>query len=490
MIGSSFILHEVSTSDSLGEAEYAEIHLFRPKQFQGGAIVFQVQVNDKTVARLSNGSRAVYRIYSEGSVDIQLKASVFTSKNVNFGIVKGQKYYIKAGYGDGFGSNLSFIPLPEEEGIEAFNDGSQYHNSKIKYYDEDKLHPVTKDVDFFSEQIEEFEKPEGEKPSLGWISPARQNLRTDIATYSLQLCLQSEAEVLNLKVLLNNNAFDEIKSIQGLDKKCSYTYIKNLDLQEGKNDLLIELEDKFGKSTFSRTIFYQERKKEYRGLALVIGNSDYFEATDLPNPENDARDMGIALNKLGFEVMQFENLSQNEMKKAVGNFLLKLEHHKTAVFFYAGHGVQHGGRNYLVPIDVNLTSANEISDKCIDTGGLLTKMELMELETSILILDACRSNPFKGVDSGVADISSGLTGTDAPAGSIVAFATAPGKTASDGIGDNGLYTQEILKNIYKQDLKVEDLFKRVRINVMNQSNNQQIPWETSSLVKDFYFNPA
>lgn len=491
ILASSFIQYKASNQTGpLAEDDYAEVHIFRPKQFQGGAIVFQIQVNDETVARLPNGSRMVYRIRSEGSVDFKLKASVFTSKSVNFGIVKGQKYYIKAGYGDGFGSNLSFVPLTEQEGQKAFNDAGNYHNQKVKYYDEDKLRPVAKNVDFFSEQIKEFEQQEGEKPSLGWISPAQQNLKTDIGTFSLQLCLKSEADLVDLKVMLNDQVFDEIEDIKVLDKKCSYTYIKNIELQEGKNELQIEVEDKFGVSTFKRTLLYQTRKREYRGLALVVGNSDYFEATDLPNPKNDARDMGKALDKLGFEVMQFENLSQDEMKKAVGNFLLKLEKYKTAIFYYAGHGIQHDGRNYLIPVDVNLETPGEIAAKCIDTGSLLTKMELMELETSVLILDACRNNPFKGVASGVADISSGLTGTDAPAGSIVAFATAPGKTASDGVGANGLYTQEILKNIYKEDLKVEDLFKRVRINVMNQSNNQQIPWETSSLVKDFYFNPA
>ncbi len=107
-----------------------------------------------------------------------------------------------------------------------------------------------------------------------------------------------------------------------------------------------------------------------------------------------------------------------------------------------------------------------------------------------MILDACRNNPFKNIGHEVSDINSGLTGTDAPAGSLVAFATAPGKTASDGNDKNGLYTQEILNTIYKQDLKVEELFKRVRVSVMSKSKNRQIPWETSSLINDFYFNPA
>lgn len=472
------------------EEEYAEIHIFRPKQFQGGAIIFQVQVNDQTVARLSNGSRITYRIYHEGSVDFKLKASQFTSKSVNFGIVKGQDYYIKAGYGDGFGSSLSFLPLTDLQGRSAFNDRSGFYGKKIKLYEEDSSNPVVRDVDFFSSEIKEFEEKEGEKPSLGWISPERDNTKTDISTFSLQMCLQSEADKIDIEVYINEGFIDEKKNIATLDKKCAYTYINNIELVEGKNEIMVKLTDEFGEKVFKRNIHFEERKREYRGLALVIGNANYFSATHLPNPENDAKDMGDALRKLGFEVIQLNNLGHEEMKRAVGNFALKLENYTTGLFFYAGHGIQYNGRNYLIPIDADLKTDNDITKKCVDTGSLLTKMELMGLETSILILDACRNNPFKGLGSGVSDNSLGLTGTDAPAGSIVAFATAPGKTASDGRGGNGLYTSEILKNIYKEDLKVEDMFKRVRINVMNQSDNKQIPWETSSLVKDFYFNPA
>lgn len=475
-------------SDEAVEPEYAEVHIFRPKQFQGGAIVFQIQINDKTVARLSNGSRLIYRIYNEGSVDFKLKASVFKSKGVNFGIVKGAKYYIKAGYDDGFGSKLSFIPLTESQGSVLFNDTKKFHRKKVKSYEEDRSKPVVRDLDLFSAELEKFEEPQGEKPNLGWISPRRNYIKTDIAAFSLQLCLKSEADSISLKVSLNDKVVEELTDIKVINKKCSYTYIRNVDLNEGKNEFKIELSDKNGESEFKRTVTYIKKKKVYRGLALVIGNSDYIQASDLKNPANDSDDMAKALDKLNFEVMSFNNLSNKEMKQAIGNYLLKLEKYKTGIVFFAGHGIQHSGRNYLIPVDVGLESDSEIEVKCIDTGGILTKMELMGMETSILILDACRNNPFAGVGSGSGDSSGGLTGTDAPAGSIVAYATAPGKTASDGTGENGLYTQEILNNIYKEDLKVEDMFKRVRISVMNKSRNEQIPWETSSLVEDFYFN--
>ncbi len=474
--------------DKIVANNYAEIHIFRPKQFQGGAIVFQAQANDNTITRLRNGSRAIYRVYHEGAIDLKLKASVFTSKTVSFGVVKGGKYYIRAGYGDGFGSKLSFTQMPPGEGANEFNNLKLYHGKKIKVVDEDPDRSAVIDEDVFSAELETFEERTGKKPTLGWISPTKQNFKTEVSIFSLQLCLKSDAEKAGIKVKLNGRDFEELSDIPIADKKCGYTYITNLNLQPGENKIAITLYDEFGESNYSRTVKYNEKKElKYRGLALVIGNGDYEHATDLKNPKNDAYDIHIALKKLGFEVLRFENLSTLEMKKVIGNYLLKLEEYKVGVVFYAGHGIQHDGRNYLIPVNAGLDNADEISKKCIDTGSILTRMELMEVETSVVMLDACRNNPFSNISSGSGDATTGLTGTDAPPGTIVAFATAPGRTASDGNGKNGLYTQEILNHIFKPDLKLEDLFKQVRVSVMKKSRNRQIPWETSSLVEDFYF---
>ncbi len=484
----TFLALVLNAGTTTMEAEYAEIHVFRPKQFQGGAIIFQAQVNDNTIGHLSNGSRMIYRVYNEGAIDMKLKASVFTSKTVSFGVIKGQKYYIKAGYDDGFGSNLSFIQLSAQEGELKFNDLRLYHRKKIKVIDEDPDKSGVVDEDVYSLGLKEFEEKEGNRPSMGWISPVKNNFRTDVEIFSLQLCIKSDAEKINTDIRFNGEPFETLTDITTYDKKCSYTYIANLNLKPGENKIEVKITDEFGESTFSRRVYYKEAEKtQYRGLALVIGNSEYRYATDLKNPGNDAYDMHIALKKLGFEVMKFQDLGADEMKKVVGNYLLKLEEYKTGVIFYAGHGIQNTGRNYLIPVDVQLGSASDITSTCIDTGSILSRMELMEMETSIVILDACRNNPFKDLQTRQSDSSGGLTGTDAPPGTIVAFATAPGRTASDGTGQNGLYTQEILKHIYKPDLKLEDLFKQVRVSVMKKSNNRQIPWETSSLVKDFYF---
>jgi hypothetical protein len=477
------------TSATPETAEYAEIFIFRPKQFQGGAITFQVLANQEKLLYLTNGSRSVVRVYNEGALDLQLKASVFTSKTISFGIVKGQKYFVKAGYDDGFGSNLSFVPLEENQGKTLFEDTKVYHRPKIKVIDdmEGDIKTLT-DENIYLGAMETIEKPDGAKPGLGWISPVRNNLKTDIGIFALQLCLTSEAERLNLIIKHNGEIFDEVSDIEVTEKKCAYTYIGNVQLSSGVNKIEVFLNDINGESSYTRLINYKEKEQvSKRGLALVLGNSDYKYTQKLPNPVNDANDMENALKRLDFEVMKFNDLGYEEMKQALGNFLLKLEEYETGVVFYAGHGIQHGGRNYLIPVDVSLENEGEVISKCIDTGDFITKMDLMDVETSVIILDACRSTPFKNLVTKTSDSTNGLTGTDAPAGTIVAFATAPGKTASDGIGLNGLYTQEILNHIYKPGLKVEDLFKRVRISVMNKSLNRQIPWETSSLVKDFYF---
>ncbi|GAB3336675.1 hypothetical protein GCM10027429_20250 [Marivirga atlantica] len=482
-------LNYASNTNVIEEA-YAELHIFRPKQYQGGAIVFTVLADNKPIATLKNGSKLIYRVYNEGSIDLQLKASVFTSKNVNFGVVKGKKYFIKAAYGDGFGSNLSFVLMDETEGKALLDNKFNFVSKKSKLVKDDSTNSVVKDLDYFLSRTLNFEEQKADKPDLAWLNPEKPYEKTDISKYSLQVCLSSEAEVANLSLYLNEKEIDHLNDIKLIDKKCAYNYIRNVDLGEGENTIKIILSDANGSSTFLRKIIYKPKKKSYRGLALLIGNSKYLHTTNLENTINDATAMSEALDALGFEVILAKDLSKEEMKKTLGFYLEKLRDYNTGIFFYAGHGIQYDGKNYMIPIDAKLEANKEIETNCFDTGRLLANMSLMELNTSVMILDACRNNPFKNIGHEVSDINSGLTGTDAPAGSLVAFATAPGKTASDGNDKNGLYTQEILNTIYKQDLKVEELFKRVRVSVMSKSKNRQIPWETSSLINDFYFNPA
>lgn len=226
---------------------------------------------------------------------------------------------------------------------------------------------------------------------------------------------------------------------------------------------------------------------ESHRVALIIGNSTYLTGP-LNNTLNDARAMALTLESSGFEVILKENVTnQNEMKKAVREFGLKLKTGGAALFYYSGHGMQVDGFNYLIPTQAVVNIEQEIEYEALDVGFVLAYMESAKSEVNIVILDACRNNPFA---RSVRDTKQGLSSMVAPTGTLVAYSTAPGSIASDGEEDYGLYTKSLLGHMQRTGLKVEDVFKYVRSEVLEQSNGRQTPWESSSLVGDFYFHPA
>ena len=220
-----------------------------------------------------------------------------------------------------------------------------------------------------------------------------------------------------------------------------------------------------------------------RRVALVIGNGAYPSAA-LKNPPNDARDMAVALRKLGFEVIEKINAPQKEMNRAIAQFGDKLNANTVALFFYAGHGMQVKGKNYLLPIDAQISSESSVRAETVDVDAVLDQFSASPL--NVVILDACRNNPF---ERRFRSVGGGLAQMDAPKGTLIAYATAPGKVASDGEGRNGLYTQELLKQLQTPELSVEAVFKRVRAGVARATGDAQIPWEASSLTGEFYFRP-
>jgi hypothetical protein len=231
----------------------------------------------------------------------------------------------------------------------------------------------------------------------------------------------------------------------------------------------------------SVTAFTQEKR-----LALVIGNGDYENAGRLANPENDAKAISKKLSELGFDVIEYVNLDQRSMKMAIDEFGVRLKGYDVGLFFYAGHGLQVDGNNYLIPSDARLDDVTDVEYNCVRADRVLGKMESSNSKTNIVILDACRDNPFeRSWNRGVK--GKGLAFMNAPAGSLIAYATSPGRTASDGTGKNGTYTEALLKHIGTTNLSIEDIFKRVRITVEESTRGQQIPWESTSLMGSFYF---
>ena len=227
-----------------------------------------------------------------------------------------------------------------------------------------------------------------------------------------------------------------------------------------------------------------QERADQRRVALVIGYSTY-ETGPLKNPVNDARDITTALRSSGFEVIHKENLDQNDMKRAIREFGAKIKNGGVGLFYYAGHGLQVKGTNYLVPVDAKVQSEEEVEYEAVDAGFVLAQMDTAKTGVNIVILDACRNNPFARSFRSAAN---GLAQMDAPSGTLIAYATAPGSIASDGgSGRNGLYTQELLKVISTPDLSIEEVFKRVRIAVRGLTQGKQTPWESSSLTGNFSF---
>ena len=225
---------------------------------------------------------------------------------------------------------------------------------------------------------------------------------------------------------------------------------------------------------------------EMERLALLIGNSHYNHGGSLANPVNDVRAIKKALESLGFTVMKYENCSQETMKRAMDKFGWKLKGKNVGLFFYAGHGVQVNGHNYLLPADAKLDSVNDAEYDCVRADRVLAKMESAGSRTNIVILDACRNNPFerswrRGTEG------SGLAFMNAPSGSLIAYSTAPGKTALDGRGKNSPYTAALLQHLGTPNITVIQMFQRVRSTVKGGSGGQQTPWESTSLMGNFYF---
>lgn len=221
-----------------------------------------------------------------------------------------------------------------------------------------------------------------------------------------------------------------------------------------------------------------------RRTALLIGNAAYSEGGALRNPVNDATDMDAALRALGFQVTVLRDADLRTMQEGLEHFLRVLRQGGAGLFYFAGHGVQVQGENYLIPVRARINREQDIPYEAIPVGRILGGMEDANNQLNLLILDACRDNPFARQWRSQ---TRGLAVTQAARGSLVAYATAPGSVAMDGTGRNGLYTAALLRHLSTPGLSVERLFKKVRGQVVEATGGKQVPWESSSLIGDFTF---
>ena len=222
-------------------------------------------------------------------------------------------------------------------------------------------------------------------------------------------------------------------------------------------------------------------------IALVIGNSTYNSGT-LPNPANDARMIGETLKSLGFEVISRTNADQTTMKRAIQEFGARLEKAgvgAVGLFYYAGHGVQLNGKNYLIPTTARIEREGDVEIEAVSADWVIEQMRYARNRLNIMILDACRNNPFIHNSRGLA--GSGLATIEAPAGILIAYSTAPGSVATDGSGRDSPYAEALSHAMRDVHEPVEQVFKHVRVGVMDATSGNQVPWESSSLTGDFFF---
>jgi hypothetical protein len=225
-------------------------------------------------------------------------------------------------------------------------------------------------------------------------------------------------------------------------------------------------------------------------IALVIGNARY-PKVPLDNPENDARLIAANLRKLGFDVNEQLNVNVLQFRRALREFARRVqEDDAIAVLYYAGHGVQIDGRNYLLPVDINLRDQEEVKDESVDIEELfLSRIEKARSHPRIVILDACRDNPFAGKTRNIR--SAGGLAEMGARGTLIAFASAPGAPAEDGpSGRNSVYTKHLATEMMVPGLEVEQMFKNVRVKVLRDTRERQLPWVNTSLTSNFSFNPA
>jgi Caspase domain len=220
-----------------------------------------------------------------------------------------------------------------------------------------------------------------------------------------------------------------------------------------------------------------------RRVALVVGNSNY-KVRPLKNPRNDADDISKTLRSSGFEVIDLRDATLQQMRTGVRQFGDRLINNDAGLVYYSGHGVEVKGRNYFIPVNADIQREDEIADQGLDVSLILEKMNTAGKGVNILIVDACRDDPF---GRSFRSTSRGLAQMDAPRGTIIAYATSPGKVAADGDGRNSPYTKNLVKAMQQPNKPIEQVFKEVRRAVQEETKNQQTPWENTSLSGDFYF---
>lgn len=334
-------------------------------------------------------------------------------------------------------------------------------------------------------ELRYFVNPESIPPVVSWEKPIFPSSIVKTGNFVLEICIKSPTELKSAKIIVNGDPQfeDNVFQLSTGDGDCNYVWKRPVILKEGDNDIFIIATNAAGSTTSEKRTIKVQPSLTDRRLALVIGNSEYGSKSNLKNPVNDANLMEASLKELGFDVIKSLNAGISEMKDKIRQFSQNLSEYNVALFYYAGHGIQVDGVNYLLPIDAILKEKADCKFEAVRVDFVVEEFEKYPDNTNIVILDACRNNPFASWDRGG---ENGFKAIIFTSGTIISFATSEGATAADGDGDNGLFTEELIKQMAIPQ-PVESVFKKTRIEVKNRTNGKQVPQEWSKLTGDFYF---
>jgi hypothetical protein len=333
-------------------------------------------------------------------------------------------------------------------------------------------------------EVRYFRNPSAVAPIISWASPETANTLVNKESFIIGACIKSPTELKSVKLLVNGSVQTEDNVFQlSSFGDCNYNWQSSIVLREGDNNIYIIATNVAGSTTSDKRLIKLQPALAEKRLALVFGNSQYRNSAPLKNPVNDANLMEGTLRELGFDVIKRLNAGKDEMMAAIREFNEKLPAYNVALFYYAGHGNQVDGKNFLIPTDAKLEKEGDCRFEAIAVDFIVEEFERYQDNTNIVILDACRNNPFAAWARGG---ESGFRAMNFSSGTIIAFATSEGATAADGKGANGLYTEELVKQMAIPQ-SVLNVFMNTRIQVRKMSNNQQIPTEWNKLNGDFFF---
>jgi len=332
--------------------------------------------------------------------------------------------------------------------------------------------------------IRYFTNPSAVVPVVLWANPENENTIVNKENLPISACIKSPTELKSVKLLVNGNILSEDNVFQvSTMGDCNYNWQSSLILKEGDNNIYIVATNVAGSTTSEKRMIRLQPSLGEKRLALLFGNAQYQNSSPLKNPVNDANLMEGTLKELNFDVIKHINAGKDEMMKAIREFNEKLPYYNVALFYFAGHGNQVEGKNYLIPVDAKLDKETDCKFEAVAVDFVVEEFEKYQENTNIVILDACRNNPFKAWVRGG---EQGFKAMSFTSGTIIAFATSEGATAADGKGANGLFTEELVKQMMVPQ-SILNVFMNTRVQVRKMSSNQQIPTEWNKLNGDFFF---